>query len=63
MIHYYVDNEISGRHYSVSSNDMWVLVQIDDGKNQVRINISPDQAEHMAQLLIYHAKLVKINNK
>lgn len=58
MIHHYTDDEGSGRHYSVSSNDTWVLVQVDDGKDQVRISISPDQAEYMAQLLIYYARKI-----
>lgn len=59
MLHNYVKNDdLDGRYYGVSSNEVWVLVQLDDGSNQVRINISPDQALHMADLLTKHAKKV-----
>ena len=59
MLHNYIEDDLNGRHYGVSSNDTWVLVQLDDGRGQVRINISPDQALHMAELLQKHAEKVR----
>jgi hypothetical protein len=62
MIHNHIDNieaDLRGRHYGVSSNETWILVQLDDGVEQVRIQLSPDQARHMATLLQYHANKVQ----
>lgn len=58
MIHYYLDESrqsLDGKHYGVSSNETWVLVQLDDGVEQVRLMLRPDQAKHMAFLLEEHA--------
>ena len=59
MLHNHIEDDLNGRHYGVSNNETWVLVQLDDGSDQVRINISPDQALHMADLLTKHAEKVK----
>ena len=61
MLHQYIDDiekDLRGRHYGVSSNETWVLVQLDDGVEQVRIQLSPAQAEQMAEMLVNHAKKV-----
>jgi hypothetical protein len=60
MLHQHIDAEddLRGRHYGVSSNETWVLVQLDDGVEQVRIQLSPAQAEHMAAMLTNHARKV-----
>lgn len=59
MLHNYIDEELNGRHYGVSNNGLFVLVQLDDGQTQVRINISPDQALHMAEMLRVQAEKVR----
>jgi len=59
MLHNNIEDDLNGRHYGVSSNETWILVQLDDGTEQVRINISPDQALHMADLLTKHAERVR----
>lgn len=65
MLHQYIDDrekDLRGRHYGVSSNETWVLVQLDDGVEQVRLQLSPDQALHMADMLRNHAEKVKGNS-
>lgn len=62
MLHRYIDDiekDLRGRHYGVSSNETWVLVQLDDGVEQVRIQLSPDQALQMSELLQQHAEKVR----
>lgn len=55
MLHFYLDEESSnGRHFGVSSNEHWILVQLDDGVNQVRVELTPAQAREMVELLQIH---------
>lgn len=44
MLHNYITDDDSGRHYGISSNETYVLLQIDDGVNQVRSKLSPQAA-------------------
>ncbi len=57
MIHHCVRDDNSGDHYAVarSGSARAVLVQLQDRGEQVRLMMSPDQARHMAALLLAKA--------
>jgi hypothetical protein len=61
MIHQRIDD--TGNHYAVSYTGELpegftpkVLVQLQEGWEQCRVSMTPDQAEHMAELLLKFAK-------
>jgi hypothetical protein len=61
MIHQYIGE--TGNHYAVSytgelpeGQTSKVLVQLQEKGEQVRVGMSPEDAEHMAELLLKFAK-------
>lgn len=38
-------------HYGVSSNDEFILLQVDDGFDQARIKLTVEEAQHIRDLL------------
>lgn len=62
MLHHYIRAEgTAADHWGVSRNDgtRCVLVQLADGNAQVRLALSPEQAESMAKALQHHAATVR----
>lgn len=59
MIHQYVKNDASGDHWAVAADASrpLVLAQLQEGGTQVRLALTPEQADAMA------AQLVKLANR
>jgi hypothetical protein len=62
MLHNYVKNDHSGDHWAAGVNtpvlegqEAKVLVQLQDKGEQVRLAMTPDQAEAMARELLHRA--------
>lgn len=60
MKHQYVGEGKDSTHFAVSRNDnQKVLVQVSDASgNQVRIELTPVEAEYMAEALMSHARQI-----
>lgn len=57
MIHNYVRNDLSGDHWGTGvSQHKEVLVQLQKDGEQVRLNMSPEEAEHLARALLHRAE-------
>ena len=64
MIHHYTNEKSprSGDHWAVGSNtgpNPVVLVQLQENGDQVRLGMTPEQAENMARELLAHAQKVR----
>lgn len=59
MLHHYIreKGDRSGEHWGVSKSHRSVLVQIQEGPLQCRIELSPEQAEEFAAELLRFAAL------
>lgn len=54
MIHNYITADDSGRHYGVSTNEKYVLIQVDNGYRQAREHISSTEALAKAKAIETH---------
>ena len=52
MLHNHIKDDNSGDHWAVSHNSNGqVLVQLQEGGEQVRVALTPEQASHMIEKL------------
>lgn len=66
MLHNYITDDDSGRHYGISSNDTHVLLQIDDGVKQIRAKLTKKAALIKADVMedfLFDGNLVIIETK
>jgi len=66
MLHHHLSSydELTGAHYGVSRNKKSILVQLQDERGeQVRVKMTPEEAERMGMDLICNANQVRLNQQ
>ncbi len=63
MLHHYLRDDTSGEHWAVGTSQYnTVLLQVQEGSTQARIQMTPDQAEACAVALMEAARKVRANS-